>query len=131
MAAARAIRSITIALVLKPRLLRARRPLHRCRTARRRCCRRVDRRALTLAVAERLGIPRRITVVLEGEGLVNDATALILFNVALVAELTGQFSVVTAARDFVFVLIGETAWGWIVGFTLLHCRHWAREPRIE
>ena len=84
-----------------------------------------------LAVAERLGIPRRITVVLEGEGLVNDATALILFSVALIAELTGQFSVVTAARDFVFVLIGETAWGWIVGFTLLHLRHWAREPRIE
>jgi monovalent cation/hydrogen antiporter len=84
-----------------------------------------------LAVAERLGIPRRITAVLEGEGLVNDATALILFNVALIAELTGQFSVVTAARDFVFVLIGETAWGWIVGFTLLHFRHWAREPRIE
>jgi len=42
-----------------------------------------------LAVAERLGIPRRITAVLEGEGLVNDATALILFNLALIATLTG------------------------------------------
>ena len=38
-----------------------------------------------LAIAERLSIPRRITAVLEGEGLVNDATALILFNLALTA----------------------------------------------
>jgi CPA1 family monovalent cation:H+ antiporter len=84
-----------------------------------------------LAVAERLGIPRRITAVLEGEGLVNDATALILFNVALIAVLTGRFSVVDATRDFALVLVGETAWGWLVGFILLRLRHWAREPRIE
>jgi CPA1 family monovalent cation:H+ antiporter len=84
-----------------------------------------------LAVAERLGIPRRIIAVLEGDGLVNDATALILFHVALVAVLTGQFSIVTATRDFVLVLVGETAWGWVVGYALLRLRHWAREPRIE
>jgi hypothetical protein len=51
-----------------------------------------------LAVAERLSIPRRITAVLEGEGLVNDATALILFNLALTAVLTGSFSIPAAAR---------------------------------
>src|SRR5947207_9007609 len=84
-----------------------------------------------LAVAERLGIPRRITAVLEGEGLVNDATALILFNVALIAVLTGHFSLFTATRDFAFVLIGETAWGWLAGYVLLRLRRWAREPRIE
>jgi monovalent cation/hydrogen antiporter len=84
-----------------------------------------------LAVAERLGMPRRITSVLEGEGLVNDATALILFNVALVAVLTGHFSPVAAVRDFALVLIGETAWGWLVGYVLLRLRHGAREPRIE
>jgi CPA1 family monovalent cation:H+ antiporter len=84
-----------------------------------------------LAVAERLGIPRRITAVLEGEGLVNDATALILFNVALTAVLTGRFSLVDAGRDFVLVLAGETVWGLVVGATLLWLRHFAREPRIE
>ena len=84
-----------------------------------------------LAVAERLGMPRRITAVLEGEGLVNDASALILFNLALIALLTGQFSIVTAVRDFAFVLVGETAWGLVVGYSLLHLRHRAREPRIE
>ena len=84
-----------------------------------------------LAVAERLGIPRRITAVLEGEGLVNDATALILFNVALVAVMTGRFSLVEAGRDFVLVLVGEAVWGLIVGSALLWLRHFAREPRIE
>jgi monovalent cation/hydrogen antiporter len=84
-----------------------------------------------LAVAERLGIPRRITAVLEGEGLVNDATALILFNVALVAVMTGRFSLVEAGRDFVLVLVGEAIWGLIVGSALLWLRHFAREPRIE
>ena len=84
-----------------------------------------------LAVAERLGMPRRITAILEGEGLVNDATALILFKFALIAILTGQLSLVAAARDFVLVLAGETVWGAIVGYCLLRLRHYAREPRIE
>src|SRR6476469_7808193 len=84
-----------------------------------------------LAVAERLGMPRRITSILEGEGLVNDATALILFKFALIAILTGELSLVIAARDFVLVLAGETAWGAIVGYCLLRLRHYAREPRIE
>jgi CPA1 family monovalent cation:H+ antiporter len=84
-----------------------------------------------LAVAERLGVPKRIMAILEGEGLVNDATALILFNVALIAVLTGRFSLVGAAGDFVLVLIGETIWGFVVGFVVLRLRHGAREPRIE
>jgi len=84
-----------------------------------------------LAVAERLGIPRRITAVLEGEGLVNDVTALMLFNVGLAAVLTGHLSVGGAARDFALVVVGEAAWGWIVGATLLRLRHWAKDPRIE
>jgi monovalent cation/hydrogen antiporter len=84
-----------------------------------------------LAVAERLGMPARITAVLEGEGLVNDATALILFNLALVAVITGRFSPMLAARDFALVLVGETVWGFVVGFVMLRLRHWSREPRIE
>ena len=84
-----------------------------------------------LAVAERLSIPRRIVAVLEGEGLVNDATALILFNLALTAVFTGRFSLPVALVDFAVVLIGETAWGFVVGFVILRLRHWAAEPRLE
>ena len=84
-----------------------------------------------LAVAERLGLPRRIKQVLEGEGLVNDATALILFNLALGAVLTSHFSILHAARNFALVLVGETFWGLVVGYVLLRLRHFAHEPRIE
>ena len=42
-----------------------------------------------LAIARKLGMPRRILVVLEGEGLANDATALILYRFAVVAITTG------------------------------------------
>ena len=46
-----------------------------------------------LAIARRLGLPRRLLVVLEGEGLANDATALILYRFAVVAVTTGMFSI--------------------------------------
>jgi len=84
-----------------------------------------------LAVAERLSIPRRIIAVLEGEGLVNDATALILFNLALAAVFTGRFSLPEAAVDFALVLVTETAWGFVVGYVILRLRHLAAEPRLE
>src|SRR5262252_3317043 len=45
-----------------------------------------------LAIARRLGIPRRVLVVLEGEGLANDATALILYRFAVAAISSGAFS---------------------------------------
>ena len=84
-----------------------------------------------LAVAERLSIPRRIIAVLEGEGLVNDATALILFNLALTTVFTGRFSLPEAVVDFALVLVAETAWGFVVGYVILRLRHLAAEPRLE
>ena len=45
-----------------------------------------------LAIVRRLGLPRRLVVVLEGEGLANDATALILYRFAVAAVGTGVFS---------------------------------------
>src|SRR5215467_113602 len=53
-----------------------------------------------LAIARRLAIPRRILVVLEGEGLANDATALILYRFAVIAITTGAFSLSRATGDF-------------------------------
>src|ERR1700710_2426019 len=53
-----------------------------------------------LAIARRLGLPRRILVILEGEGLANDATALILYRFAVVAIGTSTFSMPKAAGEF-------------------------------
>ena len=51
-----------------------------------------------LAIARRLGLPRRLLVVLEGEGLANDATALILYRFAVAAVTTGMFSLAARRR---------------------------------
>ena len=84
-----------------------------------------------LAIARRLALPRRLLVVLEGEGLANDATALILYRFAVVAAVTGTFSLSKAAGTFALIVVGEILFGIAVGWLSLRLRQWAREPRVE
>jgi monovalent cation/hydrogen antiporter len=84
-----------------------------------------------LAIARRLNLPRRILVILEGEGLVNDATALILYRFAVAAISTGAFSLPQATTTFVVIVIGEIAYGIGVGWLSLHLRRWVNDPRVE
>jgi monovalent cation/hydrogen antiporter len=84
-----------------------------------------------LAIARKLGIPRRILVVLEGEGLANDATALILYRFAVAAISTGIFSLPTAMGEFAAIVAGEMLFGVAVGWLSLRGRHRARDPQIE
>src|ERR1700745_2557393 len=64
-----------------------------------------------LAVPRKLAIPRRIMLVLEGEGLANDATALILYRFAVAAISTGLFSLPEATGAFVAIIAGEISLG--------------------
>jgi len=84
-----------------------------------------------LAIARKLGMPRRILVILEGEGLANDATALILYRFAVVAISTHLFSLPKAAGTFVVIVAGEVLFGAAVGWLSLRARHRARDPQIE
>src|SRR5499427_351147 len=84
-----------------------------------------------LAIARPLGLPRRLLVVLEGEGLANDATALILYRFAVVAISTGVFSFPQAAGTFAAIVVGEIAWGIGIGWVSLHARRLAHDPRVE
>jgi len=84
-----------------------------------------------LSIARRLQLPRRLLVVLEGEGLANDATALILYRFAIVAVSLGLFSPGRAAATFLAIVLGEILWGVGVGWLMLRLRRWVREPRIE
>src|ERR1700676_4399877 len=84
-----------------------------------------------LAIARKLALPRRILVVLEGEGLANDATALILYRFAVVAISTGLFSLPEAAGAFVAIVAGEMLFGAAVGWISLRAPHRARDPQIE
>jgi CPA1 family monovalent cation:H+ antiporter len=84
-----------------------------------------------LAIARKLGLPRRILVILEGEGLANDATALILYRFAVVAISTGAFSLPKATGAFVLITVGEVLFGAAVGWLSLRARHRARDPQVE
>ena len=68
------------------------------------------------SVAERLGLPARVTSILEGESLVNDATALIAYRVAVVAAVTGHFSLGEALWDFAKSSVSGIAVGLAVGY---------------
>jgi monovalent cation/hydrogen antiporter len=84
-----------------------------------------------LAIARRLGMPRRILVVLEGEGLANDATALILYRFTVAAITTGMFSLPKATGTFALIVVAEILFGVAVGWLSLHARHRARDPQVE
>jgi monovalent cation/hydrogen antiporter len=84
-----------------------------------------------LAIVRNLGIPRRLVVVLEGEGLANDATALILYRFAVAAAATGLFSLGEAAGTFALIVVGEISYGIAIGWLSLRLRRWAGDPRVE
>jgi len=85
-----------------------------------------------MAIARRFVLPQRALTVLEGEGLVNDATALILFSFAIAAVTQGHaFSLGTAIGKFLLIVGGEIAWGAFIGWGALSLRRWASDPRVE
>src|SRR6266436_3898141 len=75
------------------------------------------------AIAERLRVPRRIVTVIEGESLVNDATALVAYRFALAAMVTGSFSIGEAALRFLLVSAGGAAVGVLIAMTSIFIVH--------
>src|SRR5580658_9715906 len=84
-----------------------------------------------LAIARRMHLPKRILVILEGEGLANDATALILYRFAVTAVSAGAFSLGPAVGTFAVILGGELLWGVAVGWLMLRLRRWVADAQIE
>ena len=83
------------------------------------------------AIFQRLGVPPRIVTILEGESLINDASALIAYRFAVAAAARDAFSVAEARASFVFVACGGIAVGVVVG--LLVTESWRRtaDPILE
>jgi monovalent cation/hydrogen antiporter len=84
-----------------------------------------------LAIARRMQLPKRILVILEGEGLANDATALILYRFAIVAVSSGTFSFGKATGEFAVIIASELLWGIAVGWLMLRVRRWVADAQIE
>jgi monovalent cation/hydrogen antiporter len=83
------------------------------------------------AIIRRLGVPHRIQVILEGESLVNDATALVALQFAIAALVTGTFSVGNAAIRFTWVAAGGIAFGLLVGAAMRWVQSHLDDPPIQ
>ena len=83
------------------------------------------------SVGRRLGIPRRLVAVIEGESLINDATALVLYRFAVAAALTGTFSLAGAGLRFVASVAGGVAMGLAVGWIVRQVRRRLDNPPVE
>jgi CPA1 family monovalent cation:H+ antiporter len=83
------------------------------------------------AIAHRLGVPRRAIAIVEGESLVNDGTALVLFKFAAAAVVAGSFSLIHAAGDFVWTVLGGIAVGLVLGRVIRFIRFRVDNPPLE
>ncbi|MBM9469436.1 Na+/H+ antiporter [Nakamurella sp. YIM 132084] len=73
------------------------------------------------SIARRVGLPRRIVTVLEGESLLNDATALVALRTAI-AAIAGSVSVWQVGGDFLLAAVGGAAIGLVVAYGLAWIR---------
>ena len=83
------------------------------------------------AIFRRLGVPRRVVTILEGESLVNDGTAIILYNFAVGAEMGEGFSPAEAGISFFVVGAGGILVGLIVGMVVTEAWRRTADPTLE
>jgi monovalent cation/hydrogen antiporter len=77
------------------------------------------------------GVPRRVVTIVEGESLLNDGTALVLYNVAVAAVVSGTFSIWEAGLRFVLNGAGGIAIGLAVGYVVRLVRRRLDHPPTE
>lgn len=82
------------------------------------------------AVARRVGMPRQVVSVLEGESLVNDATALTALRAAIIA-IGGTVSVLEVGTDFVIAAVGGIAVGLVVALIFIPIRKRINNPSFD
>ncbi|MEU0497478.1 Na+/H+ antiporter [Mycobacterium sp. NPDC006124] len=82
-------------------------------------------------IMHRLAAPRRLVSGIEGEGLFNDATALVAYRVAVAATVAGAFSLAEAGLRFVFGVVAGLAIGVAVGLVSAWVRRHISDPQIS
>ena len=82
-------------------------------------------------ILRRVGAPRRLLAIVEGENLTNDWTALILYRVAIAAVVTGSFSLWEAGLEFIASGIGGLAVGLAAGWVIREVRSRIDDPPTE
>ena len=82
-------------------------------------------------IARRFGVPRRLVTIVEGESLINDATALVAYRFAVVAVVSGSFSIWEAGLEFVYSVVVGVAIGLGVGWLIRQLRRRIDNPPVE
>lgn len=82
-------------------------------------------------IMRQLHVPRRLVAVVEGEGLFNDATALVVYRVAVAAAVVGTFSVADAGLELVAGAIGGVAIGLLVAMVIAAIRRRLTDPNVS
>jgi Na+/H+ antiporter len=82
-------------------------------------------------IIRRLGAPRRLVNIVEGESLINDGTALVLYRAAVAAAVGGSFSIWSSGADFVLGVLGGAAIGLVVGMAIAEVRRRLEDPPVE
>lgn len=83
------------------------------------------------AILQRLGAPERLVTILEGESLVNDATAITAYTIAIAAVETGTFSFGGAVGRFAFEVAVGTGIGLVVGWIFTKLRRGFAEAGVQ
>lgn len=83
------------------------------------------------SIAQRLGIPRRIVTIIEGESLVNDASGLVVYQFAIATVVTGTFSLANAGLQFVVNSVGGILIGLAIGLMLTQVHRFLNNPPLE
>jgi len=83
-----------------------------------------------IEVGRRVGLPRRLATILEGESLINDGSALVIYRVAVLA-VGGSFSYADAGARFVLGAAGGIAIGLAVGWVIAEIRKRLDDPPVE
>ena len=83
------------------------------------------------SIAQRFGIPRRIVAIVEGEGLVNDGSALVLYKFAVLAVVTGSISATSVTLSFIWTVVGGVGIGLALGWVIRQVRLRLHNPPLE
>jgi Na+/H+ antiporter len=83
------------------------------------------------SIAQRFGIPRRIVSIVEGEGLVNDGSALVLYKFAVLAVVSGSISMSSATLSFIWTVVGGVGIGLALGWVIRQVRLRLHNPPLE
>ena len=83
------------------------------------------------SIAQGMGVPRSIINIVEGESLINDASGIVIYRLAVLAVLTGTFSMSLFISKFLFMSIGGILVGLITGWILAKIRYRLNDTPVE